>query len=150
MCIAPKFDQLIFELRYLVAVGLRSKILRQSCMLSGAEPNTIMDTELNWTQLKMSSLPPLVQTQFYVLSNASCDCNGVVLLFRNLYILRDGFPHVSSANFYIYPAVWEWMKVKFSLWGFKLLHSSQISNIIITLINLLDNLADGGRLCKIK
>ena len=45
LCIAPKFVQLIFELRYLVADGLRSKILRQSCMNSGAEPNTIMDTE---------------------------------------------------------------------------------------------------------
>ena len=52
LCIAPKFVQLIFELRYLVADGLRSKILRQSCM-SWLEPSQIQ----LWI-LKMSSLPP--------------------------------------------------------------------------------------------
>ena len=68
MCIAPKFDQLIFELRYLVAVGLRSKILRQSCMQSGAQPNTIMDTE-NVISPSATSLSHLWPTQFYFLSN---------------------------------------------------------------------------------
>ena len=64
VCTAPKIAQLIFELRYLVADGLRSKILRQSCMSSGAEPNKIMDTD-NVISPSTTSLSHLTNSVLY-------------------------------------------------------------------------------------